>query len=117
MAAGAGGCREKGVNPGVLVADGPCMSIVVVMSAVTLCIGVFGVVVYLWTAGASLLMAMEIHNLRVDTHQLRIDYAKRIAGETDEEIIEVDAEEPSDEDAAEPAGVIGASATPARAAA
>ncbi|MGP1345879.1 MAG: hypothetical protein ACTS3F_04320 [Phycisphaerales bacterium] len=57
----------------------------------TLGIAAFGVLIYLWTAGSSLIRAIEIHTLRVDAHTLRLEYARRIA-ELAGEPIEVSAD-------------------------
>lgn len=84
----------------------PAMPTEMAILLLTGAIAALGVLVYLWTAGASLLMAIEIHLLRVETHLLRIEYARRIAAlsEGDETIAEIvgDDEEEESPEVAEP---------------
>jgi len=99
----------------------PPMPMEMAILLVTAAIAAMGVIVYLWTAGASLLMAVEIHLLRVETHQLRIDYARRIAAlaggdESNVDIVD-DGQDGESEGAAEPIASIGAEAEPMKAAA
>ena len=84
----------------------------------TLGIAAFGVLIYLWTAGSSLIRALEIHTLRVDAHALRLEYARRIAelaGESTEDTpILVDIVPPENADSDPSAAVPdSASASPA----